>query len=172
MLIAAATGEDSSPPLWFAVVGVAALVVGIPYGGYRLISRARRTVAEHLHLEISPAALTRGETVKARLRIDGPPGDDVEVGLVCTAWYDEMTEHRHEGRTRRRRTITQAEAYGEWKPANAGSTLEQMFEFVVPADAPFSHEGEVVAFAWRVSAREPARLARDPSQDIPIWVAP
>ena len=44
--------------------------------------------------------------------------------------------------------------------------------FAIPPDAPFSHEGECLSFAWRVTARTHAALARDPHHDVALWVSP
>jgi len=171
LIVIAAGGE---PLAWAGVAVMAAVLVAIPVAGRRIYLRARRVEATHLQLEVSETELARGGEVRARLRVTEPgaASDRLEVGLVCTAFYDHEVRTREDGRTRTRREIAEEHAYKEWKPADPRSTLDQSFTFTIPPAAPFSYEGQIVAFAWRVSAREPAKLRRDPSRDVPLWVAP
>jgi hypothetical protein len=68
------------------------------------------------------------------------------------------------------RAIGEDVAYERWMPARR-TEEPQIFRFRIPLDAPYSHEGECLSYAWRLSAREPSGGGGGAS-DEPIWVLP
>jgi len=121
------------------------------------------------HLELTPAEseLSRGETLHTRLRIvdTAKMAAKTEVGLVCVEYYDALVST---GKGTQR-TTHEAVAWQSWRPVDSAQPVQE-FEFELPAHLPFSHEGDAISFAWRVSAREDRRARRDPRTDEPIWV--
>jgi hypothetical protein len=148
-----------------------ALAVGIPAGAW-LAYRRVRGAKPAFDLAARPIEARRGQELEAAIRIGDPSAaaGDIEIGLVCTAHYDRWTQSSGPD-TSRRRVTAQGIAYEDWRevPAALGS---QQVRFAIPPDAPFSHEGECLSFAWRVTARTHAAMARDPRHDVPLWVAP
>ena len=157
---------------WFVPVGIvfAALFVFIPFW----LRRQRAPGgAKHFSVGVDRLELKRGEAVAARLEVTAPDRikGHLQVGLVCTCWYDtEETSHSSNG-TNRYRSTNQATAYEQWQDASPTQPL-QAFDLRVPPDAPFSHEGSCLSFAWAVRARADVRRRRDPVSAQPIWVAP
>ena len=160
---------------WGILLFSVALTLGIPYGGWLAYRRfIRPPESTHFALEASPLELSRGQEVEARLAVSDVErlSEEAQVGLVCTVFYDRW--HRttdSDGHSRRTRGTDKAVAYEDWRPAQRMMGT-QRFTFTIPPDAPFSHEGDCVSFAWAVAAREPVQLGRDPRRDEPIWVTP
>ena len=163
------TGE---PTLYLAAVGGTAAFGG---GGYAFYRSRRPRVAGHLLIATEDRELRRGDEVRLRLEISDPQrvGERVEVGLQCRCWYDILETHHSgsSGGTSRSRTTHEEIAWEEWRPASRSERI-QSFSFRVPVNAPFSHEGSCLTFAWRVSVREPVSMRADPSRHEPIWVLP
>jgi hypothetical protein len=138
-----------------------------------VLRRLRPRQARYLELRVEPIEVRRGDTVNATLVISDPDklGDKLELGLVCTEYYDvEHTVYTQNG-TQRQRETKSTDAFSTWSEPDKGR-LQQTFRFTVPADAPFSYEGGTVTWAWHVSAldRQPHRT--DTHRDVPIWVSP
>ncbi|MFN8130191.1 MAG: hypothetical protein U0R70_01440 [Solirubrobacteraceae bacterium] len=148
-----------------------ALAVGIPAGAWIAYRRARGA-KPGFDLAARPIEAQRGQDIEAAIRITDPAAasGDVEIGLVCTAYYDRWAREAS-GDAARRRVTAEGIAYEDWRevPATLGA---QQVRFAIPPDAPFSHEGECLSFAWRVTARTHAALARDPHHDVALWVSP
>lgn len=140
----------------------------------RLARRFRPKGAWQFRIFAEPLELRRGEEVEAELTISDPEelGDRLEVGIVCAERYDwrGMKRAGH-GSPLMDRVTGDAVAYEQWVPASS-SDEEQTFRFRIPRDAPYSHEGDCLSFAWRVSARVPGSPSEDATSDDPIWVLP
>ncbi len=197
--VLAAKAEDGSLAV---VLGAFAIVVGVT-GIFLLrwalqeLKRAMDRPASHLRLMVSPVDVRRGDRLTATLTLTDlakVEQDEVQVGLVCTEWYEVDDTVVGSGTVR---VTTDDVAYEEWVPAERRSD-PQPFTFSVPADAPFSYEGNMLSFGWRVAARQvsperpPAkqpggtlawriavalvttrRVGRiGPTTNLPIWVRP
>lgn len=155
----------------------------------RTKASAARDPAEHLDLAVSPERRRRGDSVTAVLTITDLAKvrrHDVEVGLVCTEWYDEEVDRvmdlgplgddflpipsvGADDRGARQRVTREAIAYEEWVRVER-TRRAQTVTFPVPLEAPYSHQGDCLSFAWRVEARQSDGPDRVTS--VPIWVAP
>ena len=124
--------------------------------------------AKNFAVSADPREVRRGGELRVLLRIDGRASDRIEVGLVCTEFWD---DRRSDGQGNTHRATTQTEVHKEWVPADPSSP-QQWFTFTVPPGAPPSYEGAALSIAWRVSAREPQTMRRDPRSDCAIWVLP
>lgn len=133
----------------------------------RFVGRSRR--AGQLELTAAPSVLSRGDEVRARLRISdtSKPVGEVEVGLVCVELYDLWVWVNG----RRQLTTRESVAWETWQAARQAEPLQE-FRFAVPHEAPFSYEGQCLSMAWRVTAREDRQARRDPRSDEPIWTRP
>ena len=145
-------------------MGIAFLALGFFFGRNRAGRRA-----QHLEITVERPELRRGETVGVRLRITDTSvaREQLEIGLECKQWYDVM---RGTGDNRRQETReeTVVERFQRASPKEPIQSLS----FDIPADAPFSYEGKLLSYAWRVTAREPASMRADKATDEPIWVHP
>jgi hypothetical protein len=151
------------PPLWpFALAAVVALVLfwGLTIGLWR---GAHPRFARGLEVAVQRDAVRRGERVAAVATGDGP----VEVGLVCMEHYDVWREGAADD-SRSRSTVS-AVVWQAWEPA-AHAALGQRVELAVPADAPYSYEGDCVSFAWSVCVRRGGEKRVAPPA--PVWVEP
>ena len=74
---------------------------------------------------------------------------EVEVGLVCTEFF--ATELRGSD-GRRSRGTSSASAHEAWLAVEGTPGLHSV-RLAVPAEAPFSYEGELLSFKWEVVAR-------------------
>ncbi len=167
-------GHDKSPSgarIGAAILGAFGLAM-IPLVVY-VWRRWRPRPARHLEVRVEPIELHRGDTVNATLVISDPGklGEELELGLVCTEYYDhEKTVYTDNGAQQQRVTST-AEAHATWDKPDRGQT-QQTLRFTVPADAPFSYEGGCVSWAWHVSALDRHAHRMDSRRDVPIWVSP
>ena len=163
-------GEDCLPLVMLGLAGGSLLIGALFYWiGWFMDKRKRKRNAPHLQLTLPRDQFYLGETISPQLmitnlaRVEG----DVRVGLVCTCFYDyEYETYTQHGTTSSRQT-TSSPAYEEWKTAER--TPEQTLTFTIPSNAPYSHEGSAVSFAWKVMARE-HRRGRDHFTDLPFWV--
>jgi hypothetical protein len=152
--------------------GGALLLIGVflYWLGAYLDRRKRRRNAGHLQLTLPRDTFLLGETIQPRFEITnlGRLEGDVEVGLVCTLFYDyEYEAYTEHGRTTSRQTKTTT-ALENWIPAQR-VVGPQDLRFTIPWDGPYSHEGKAVSYAWKMSARE-RKPGFDRYTDLPIWV--
>jgi hypothetical protein len=152
------------------ILAVALLLLG---GAVAVRRSSWAKPARHLQLTAAPGDLRRGQPVSVRLDVGAslPAEAMIEVGLVCSEMYDYVEVIRtQQGRSRSRSTKA-VDAHAEWVRAQPSSGPQQ-FTFTVPAAAPYSYEGDCLSYAWRVSARQPKDMGRDPVREVPIWVRP
>jgi hypothetical protein len=104
----------------------------------------------------------RGEEVEAVVTIPAVGGvSNVEVGLVCTEYYDEETSYTDgQGHARTSRTTAEAIAHEAWLPLESARGVQRV-RFAIPAEAPFSYEGDCLSFRWEVVARARRRRRLD-----------
>jgi len=123
----------------------------------------RRRLTRGLEVAASDQEVRRGEEVEALVTISSARKlADIEVGVVCTEYYDEL----HTGRgytddttstpTTSRRTSDEV-AHETWSPVETVSGVQSV-RFTIPPDAPFSYHGECLSFKWELVAR--ARRSR------------
>jgi hypothetical protein len=143
----------------FAVVFAAAA-----YGLFRSVFPPK---ARHVKVEVERTDLKRGEDVVVRVEVGSRASEKLELGLVCTEYYD---ERRSDGRGGTNRVTVQAAAFEDWRPQTPGPP--QAVRFSIPADGPYSFRGNCVSYVWRVSAREPKRLRFDPATNVHLVVHP
>jgi hypothetical protein len=142
------------------------LFLGLAYALFRMVFPP---TARGVALTVSASDVRRGTEVEARLEIANPDRarDTLELGLVCTEYYDIQTSN---GKGGTQRTTSQAAAHEDWRPQEAAPL--QTVRFTVPADAPFSYRGDCISFVWRVSVRQPRKLRFDRAVNVPIVVRP
>lgn len=163
LFLAVRTGFDGPTyaVLKIAITGACALLclwLGLVFLG-RLVKRPLKGVS----LEIVPAEVQRGESVRARVVSASeatPPR--LLVGLVGSEhWEDDRGET----------TLTRKSVEWEhWLEVDLGEG-EQHVEFMVPGDGPFSYEGTLVSLSWAVAAAVP-RLWSSSRMETPLWVLP
>ncbi len=129
--------------------------------------------ARYLQLSVDPIEVRRGGTVNATLAVVDADklGETLELGLICTEYYDYKTEVVTENGTSTQRVTGTTEVVASWSPADRGQ-LQQTLRFAVPGDAPFSYEGSAASWAWRVTVRDRHAHRPDARSDVPIWVSP
>jgi hypothetical protein len=101
--------------------------------------RARPRCATGLELRVERQDLRRGDRVGAI----ATGGGDLEVGLLCKQSYDVW---RRVGDDSRSRVTDSASVWQQWVPAPHGALGERV-EVALPADGPYSYEGDCVSFA-------------------------
>ena len=78
---------------------------------------------------------------------------DVEVGVVCTEYYDEeQTSSDGDGTTSTSRVTCDEIAHETWHPIEAVAGVQSV-RFTIPPDSPFSYDGDCLSFKWEVVAR-------------------
>lgn len=150
------------PPAWPFFLGAAAAL-----GFFSLFARAmwrgaRPRYASGLELRVERQELHRGERVAASASGEGA----IEVGLVCTEAFDVL---RRIGDESRSRVTDKAVVWQQWLPV-AHAALGERIELALPAQGPYSYEGDCVSVAWAVRVRRVGekRLAAP----VPLWVQP
>ena len=114
----------------------------------------RRRLTRGLQVATGDQPARRGGEVEALVTISnaGKLGD-LEVGVVCTEYYDEQeTTREANGATSVSRSTSDEVVHESWSQVE--SVLGQLgLRFTIPADAPFSYSGECLSFKWEVVAR-------------------
>jgi hypothetical protein len=111
----------------------------------------------------------RGEHVDAHVTISRPRGvERVEAGLVCTAVYASAVSDGRGGRSRGTASATVHEA---WLPVEGAPGVHSV-RLTVPANAPFSYEGDLLCFRWEVIARGRRARRLDPQARHSVAVLP
>lgn len=129
--------------------------------------------APYLELQVQPIELRLGDTVTATLVISDAAklGDKLELGLVCTEYYDVKVTVADQNGSHDQRVTRTLDAYTKWIVPDRGQR-QQSFQFTVPEQAPFSYEGGAASWAWRIAAVDRHAHRTDGHQDIAIWVSP
>jgi len=111
-----------------------------------------------LDVEASDQAVSRGDDIEAQVTIsNAEKAGSVEVGVVCTEYYDEdvteetMDDHGIMQQETHRKTL-HATAHEDWRPIESTVGV-QTVPFTIPAEAPFSYEGDCVSLKWELVAR-------------------
>jgi hypothetical protein len=129
--------------------------------------------ARYLGLTVEPIEAQRGGTVTATIVVSNAEklGEDLEVGLLCTEYYDvKQTVYTQNG-SQEQRVLKTTDAFSTWNELDR-ATPQHVIRFAVPASAPFSYEGGAVSWAWHVAVRDRHPRGLDASRDVPIWVSP
>jgi hypothetical protein len=114
----------------------------------------RRLLAKGLQVGAREQEARRGEEVEAFVTIlRARRMGDVEVGLVCTEFYDEQDTFTDDHGTHTSRATVEEIAYEAWRPVESARG-EQSVQFTIPPEAPFSYAGDCLSFKWEVVARE------------------
>lgn len=160
--------EELFGGLFLAGMGLLCVYVGVvtwEKGRPKRHPRLRGT-----RLVVDGETLRRGEEVE--VTFTGRASDDrLEVGVACDERYDTQVPVYVKGVSTVIRQTADGTVHEQWQSVSAGS-VEQTFTFHIPADAPYSYEGDCVSYAWRISARAVEALREDPRLDQPIWVQP
>ena len=162
---AASEGAQLAASIAAGVMGLAGLAIAA-----LLYVKTYPPKARNYTVQVDRGELRRGESVQATLSVGRLErvAEGAQVGIVCTEYY-EVT--RTDGKGNQYADTEDVIAYEDWHPVDrAQSTQRHVFE--VPAGAPYSHEGTVVSFQWRLTAREPKRMRPDARTDTPLWVRP
>jgi hypothetical protein len=127
--------------------------MGLQRLGHRLshpldFVRQRRT--RGLQVDAGEGEVRRGADVEALVTISNPKGlGDLEVGLVCTEYYDEQSTDS-DGDTSR--ATVEEIAHENWLPVEEVTGVQSV-RLPIPASAPFSYEGACLSFKWELVAR-------------------
>ena len=150
------------PPSWPFFVGAAAVLAFFWLFARTMWHGARPRHARRLELRVERQELRRGERVAASASGEG----EIEVGLVCTEAFDVL---RRIGDESRSRVTDKAVVWQQWVPV-AHAALGQRVELALPADGPYSYEGDCVSVAWAVLVRRVGE--KRVAAPVPLWVAP
>jgi hypothetical protein len=113
-------------------------------------------------LRVERQELRRGDRVAVVATGEG----ELEVGLPCTQSYNVW---RRMGNDSRSRVTDSASVWEQWVPAPHGA-LGQRVELALPADGPYSYEGDCVSVGWAVVVRRVGE--KRAAEPVPLWVAP
>jgi hypothetical protein len=147
--------------------GVGLLVLAVPVLAWRGERQERHPLLEGVALSSTPETLRRGDEVTVAVT-QRPASGRMDVGIGCDERFDtEVRTYSKGGGVTIRETGVKA-FHEDWQAFADGQT----FTFRIPADAPYSYEGDCLSYAWRISARVPRRGRKDARYDVPIWVEP
>jgi hypothetical protein len=130
---------------------------GISFGKAREVhplDALRRRLTRGLEVTAGDQSVRRGAEVEALVTISGAGKlGDVQVGVVCTEYYDEEdTTSTGNGSTSTSRSTSDDVAHESWSRVESVTGVQSV-RFTIPADAPFSYSGECLSFRWEVVAR-------------------
>lgn len=169
-----ATASTATSPSGSRVGGIVVAVIAVLFAGltYLIWRRGRPRQCGHLRLLVEPIEVRRGDTVRATLTITDVSrvGEHLELGLVCTEYWDDKVETYNQYGSQTSRVTKTADAAKAFRPAQR--IEQQTMEFQVPPESPFSYEGSAVSWAWHVSVVDRREHRVDPRRDVSIWVSP
>ncbi len=110
----------SSPAVYYGVFGGMALFMLLL--AWFVAGRGSPKRAAGFALSAAPVELRRGDTVRAELQIEDPGKIDgeLQVGLICTEYYDVKREVVTQDGTSTQRSTSSVTAHEEWKKAAIG----------------------------------------------------
>lgn len=150
------------PPSWPFFVGAVGVLAFFWLFARTMFRGARPRYASGLELRVERQELRRGDRVAAVVSGAG----ELEVGLVCTQSFDVWRRIANDSRSR---VTDSASVWQEWMPAPQGA-LGQRVELGLPAEGPYSYEGDCVSFGWAVVVRRVGEKRVAPP--VPLWVEP
>ena len=161
-------------PAWEVIaVGVAGLGFFLVGRRRHLLHRFQTGLSDELQIGPPIDEVRRGEEIDVEVTVVDPRRlGDVEVGLVCTEYYDvEVTSTDSQGHTTSSRQTRDAIAHEAWVPVE-NALGAQSVRLSIPPKAPFSYEGDCLSFRWEVVARGHRRWRLDARAEHDLRVAP
>ncbi|MGZ6645797.1 MAG: hypothetical protein ACXVFT_28660 [Solirubrobacteraceae bacterium] len=150
------------PPPWPFFVGAVGVLAFFWLFARTMFRGARPRHASGLELQVERQELRRGDRVAAVVSGEG----ELEVGLVCTQSFDVWRRIANDSRSR---VTDSSSVWQAWVPASQGA-LGQRVELTLPAEGPYSYEGDCVSFGWAAVVRRVGE--KRAAQPVPLWVAP
>ena len=150
------------PPSWPFFIGAAGVLAFFWLFARTMWRGARPRYASGLELLVERQELRRGE----RVAVSASGEDEIEVGLVCTEAFDAL---RRIGDDSRSRVTDTAVVWQQWRPV-PHAALGQRIELTLPADGPYSYEGDCVSLRWAVLVRRVGE--KRVAEPVPLWVQP
>ena len=159
LLLGSLPGGPPAWPFFLGAVGVLAFFWLFARTMWRGI---RPRYAAGLELQVERQELRRGERVAATASGEG----ELEIGLVCTQSFDVLRRISDESRSR---VTDTASVWQQWVPA-PHAALGQRIELALPAEGPYSYEGDCVSLGWAVVVRRVGE--KRVAEPVPLWVEP
>jgi hypothetical protein len=150
------------PPSWPFLVGAVAVLAFFWLFARTMWRGTRPRYAAGMELAVERQELRRGDRVGATASGEG----ELEVGLLCTQAFDVW---RRIGDDSRSRVTDHASIWQQWVPV-PHAALGQRAELALPADGPYSYEGDCVSVGWAVVVRRVGE--KRVAEPVPLWVAP
>jgi hypothetical protein len=150
------------PPSWPFYLGAVAVLAFFWLFARTMWRGARPRYAGGLELHVERQELRRGERVAATASGEG----EIEVGLLCTQAFDGLRRISDDSRSR---VTDTASAWQQWVPV-PHAALGQRVELALPADGPYSYEGDCVSYGWAVVVRRVGE--KRVAEPVPLWVEP
>jgi hypothetical protein len=150
------------PPSWPFFIGAAAVLAFFWLFARTIWRGARPRYAAGLELQVERQELRRGDGVAAAASGEG----ELEIGLLCTQSFDVLRRISDESRSR---VTDTASVWQQWVPA-PHAALGQRVELALPADGPYSYEGDCVSLRWEVVVRRVGE--KRVAEPVPVWVEP
>lgn len=171
LVTATPAGDDPTEAVWGGgILGLCALFLGGV--AWFLWRKARPPVLKNVQVSVTPAEVRRGGRVQARVTSTGSrrPDATLEVALVCTELYDiKQRVSNPNGGDYEQRVTHEHELHRQTRPVD-GATVDASFD--IPAEGPFSYDGDCISAIWRVRALERRPNRRDRCRDEYVWVMP
>jgi hypothetical protein len=163
---------------WFLApsAGAARWVVGAA-GGLLIVGArfwlgtqgARALDVSHLDLQLTSTVARRGQPVEVTLAVTEPARvrGRIDVTVACVESYAYKVHSDRSGPSRR----TGHNALWQ-RPFALQPLPSQSIRIDIPEEAPFSYDGDYVAYTWTVTATERVARGLDPVIELPLRVLP
>jgi hypothetical protein len=113
-------------------------------------AKTTRTLSRGLSVTVAQSEVRRGCDLEAWLTVESADGlSALEVGLICTEFYAAQAGGSPPGFVG---GTSSGLALETWQPVECVAG-RQAVRLTIPRDAPFSYEGEVLAYRWQVALR-------------------
>ena len=166
-----APSDESCAPIILLPIAGGLIVLALIFwvSGWLVDRKKRKRNAPNLQVALERDVFRLGETISPQVMVKNVSQveGELEIGLICTCFYDYEYRTRTEHGTSTSRQTRSVAAFEEWRRIE--KVGDQSVSFTLPDDAPYSHEGTAVSFAWKVTARE-RRKGIDRFTDLPFWV--
>jgi hypothetical protein len=150
------------PPAWPFFVGALLVLAFFWLFAGALWRGVRPRYAAGMRVEVDRQELRRGDRVGATASGEG----ELEVGLLCTQSFDVWRRMASDSSSR---VTDSASIWQQWVPV-PHAALGQRVELTLPADGPYSYEGDCVSVGWAVVVRRVGEKRF--AEPAPLWVAP
>jgi hypothetical protein len=166
-------GESSGNERYTVAGFIGVFAIAAFAGAGYVWAKARPRLPRGLGVDAHPRVVEPGQAIEVTLALSRPPaaGERIDVGLVCTQYWDAKARTRGDAFTLPMtiRETLHRELWQEWKPVESARD-GQVVRLEVPSNARYSWEGDALSVLWSVAIRRKEGPELSPPAHQGLWV--